>query len=118
MASPRTATSHASPSRTTSQHAGAVPRPRHVHPLRVPAGQTAGQQIVEQGVAEALRGGDDLLGALDRLVDAIEDGGDSALFGEGWEQGWGGSARRSRETSRKVLPALLLSSSGRIAEMQ
>ena len=52
----------------------------------MPAGQAAGQQLVEQGVAEAFRGGDDFLGALDCLVDAIEDGDDGALFGEGWQQ--------------------------------
>ena len=52
----------------------------------MPAAQAAGQQLVEQGVAEALRGGDDLLGALDRLVDGVEDGGDGALLGEGWEE--------------------------------
>ena len=89
------------PIAATSQHAGTVPEAGHVRPLRVPPGQAAGQQLVEQGVAEALRGGDDLLGALDRLVDAVEDGGDGALFGEGWEQdGHGPPQSRARPLGR------------------
>ena len=37
---------------------------RHVAPLAVPAGDAASEQLVEEGVSQALRGGDDGLGAL------------------------------------------------------
>ena len=50
------------------------------------AGEAAGEELVEEGVAEAFGGGDDLLGALDGLVDGVEHGGDGALLGEGREE--------------------------------
>ena len=49
-------------------------------PLGVPAGDAAGEQFVEQGVAQAFGGGDDRLGAFDGLVDGVQHGGDGALF--------------------------------------
>ena len=40
------------------------------------AGEATGEELVEEGVAEAFGGGDDLFGALDGLVDGVEHGGD------------------------------------------
>ena len=54
-----------------------------VVPGGVVAGEATREKLVEEGVAEAFGGGDDLLGALDGLVDGVEDGGDGALLGEG-----------------------------------
>ena len=47
------------------------------------AGEAAREELVEEGVAEAFGGGDDLLGALDGLVDGVEHGSDGSLLGEG-----------------------------------
>ena len=59
---------------------------RDVAELGVLAGETAGEQIVEQGVAQALGGGDDRLGALDGVVDAVQHGGDGPLLRQGREE--------------------------------
>ena len=40
----------------------------------MPAGDAAGEELVEQGVAQALGGADDRLGALDGLVDGVQHG--------------------------------------------
>ena len=40
---------------------------------------------MEQRIAEALRGGDGDLRALDGLVDGVEHGGDGPLLRQGWE---------------------------------
>ena len=57
-----------------------------VAPLGMLAGEAAGEQIVEQGVAQVLVGGDDRLGALDGVVDAIQHGGDGPLLRQGREE--------------------------------
>ena len=72
-------------SRTTSQSAGDGADAGHVLPFGVPARDAAGEQLVEQGVAQGLGGGDDRLGALDGLVDGVQHVGDGALLGQAWE---------------------------------
>ena len=47
------------------------------------AGEASGEEFIEQGVAQLLGGGDDLLGALDCFVDGVKDGGDGSLLAEG-----------------------------------
>ena len=46
-------------------------------------GTAEGEKIVQQGVAQALGGGDDRLGTLNRIVDGVEHGGDGSLLGRG-----------------------------------
>ena len=50
------------------------------------SGEAAGEQVVEQGVAQAVGGGDDRLGALYGVVDAVQHGGDGPLLRKGREQ--------------------------------
>ena len=59
------------------------PDARRLLPLRVPTGDAAGEQFVEQGVAQALRGSDDGLGVLDGRVYGVQHGGDGPLLGQG-----------------------------------
>ena len=77
---------------------GHIPQPHHlparrdgaeawdVAPLGVLAGEAVGEQVVEQGVAQLPGGGDDLLGAFDGVVDAVQHGGDGPLLRQGREE--------------------------------
>ena len=58
----------------------------HVAPLAMPARDAEREQVVQQSVTQSLGGGDGRLGALDGLVDSVEDGGDASLLGKGWEE--------------------------------
>ena len=49
-------------------------------PLCVATGEASGEEVVEQGVAQTLGGGDDLLGALNRLVNGVKHCRDRALL--------------------------------------
>ena len=62
------------------------PNARHILPLGVPTGDVAGEQLVQQGVAQAFGGGDVGLGALDGLVDGVQHGGDGPLLRQWWEE--------------------------------
>ena len=81
-----------------------VPRPGTSAPLGVLAGEAAGEQVVEQGVAQALGGGDDRLGALDGVVDAFQHGGDGPLLWQGREQDVRGPLVASRVSPNRVTP--------------
>ena len=52
----------------------------------MPARDAEREQVVQQSVAQSLGGGDYRLGALDGLVDSVEDGGDASLLGKGREE--------------------------------
>ena len=47
------------------------PDAQRLLPFRVPAGDPAREEIMQQGVPQVLRGGDDRLGTLDRIVDGV-----------------------------------------------
>ena len=75
-----------------------VPKPHHVPaggdcaearrflPLAVEAWDAAGEELVEQGVAEELRSGDDGLRALNGLVNGVQHGGYGPLLRQGREE--------------------------------
>src|SRR6266540_1485325 len=52
----------------------------YVLPLDVPAGHPAGEELVQQRLAQRFRGRDHHLGALDGLVHGVEHRGDRALL--------------------------------------
>ena len=54
--------------------------------LFVAAGEAFGEEVVEEGVAQALGGGDNGFGAFDGFVDGVEDVGDGLLLVEGREE--------------------------------
>ncbi|MDE2892172.1 MAG: hypothetical protein OXN86_06710 [Chloroflexota bacterium] len=51
-------------------------------PLGVATGEASGEEVVEQGVAQTLGGGDDFLGPLNRLVDGVEHRRNRLLLGD------------------------------------
>ena len=63
-----------------------LPRLRHdpdagsLLPLRVPAGDAACEQLVQEGGAQLLRGGDDGLCTLNGLVDGVQHCSDGSLL--------------------------------------
>ena len=57
----------------------------------MPAGDAAGEQLVEQGVAQAFSGGDDRPCALDGVVNGVQHGGDGPLLRQGREEDWEGN---------------------------